>query len=92
MSTENCCDHEIEQLKEDFMDLAIEVKSLKETYRKCLIENLEKDLVIRELKTKLASKKFSEFEEKLSTPTMNVLRSIGNSQSEDSKFVYVALE
>lgn len=56
-----------------------------------LIENQKKDLIIRQIKTKIEEKNFLRFEKKLSKECFAKLNSIGNSQKEDSTFIAIAL-
>lgn len=60
-------------------------------YRNLLIKNLEKDLKIKELKNKIVSKKYINFEEKLSNECIKKLRNIDDIEKDDTKFVSVIL-
>lgn len=86
-----CCKNEIELLKENFEKKKCEARELKETYQNLLVENLQKDVIIRQLKEKLCSKKFTSFKGILTDSCLDKLKSIGHSQQEDSKFVDEAL-
>lgn len=86
-----CCKDEIALLKENLMKWTNKLDELKQDYRKSLIDNLQKDLEIRELKKSIQKKKFIDFEHKLSQNCLNELNVIGTSLREDSKFIAVAL-
>lgn len=86
---DGCCEREIDALKQEFANLQLKIKDKKQEYHKLLIENLEKDLLIR--KKKQNTKKFLKFEGRLSMQCIDTLNSIGSSQRQDSQFIYVAL-
>lgn len=87
MSQESCCEKEINGLREKINNLAIKSDELKNEYKKLLIDNLEKDVKIRNLKKELEEKKFWVFKGKLSENCLSELEVIGKSVAEDSTFV-----
>lgn len=56
-----------------------------------LIENLQKDIIIKQIKKKIEENKFLSFEKHLSKEYLERLNLIGGSQREDSTFVAVAI-
>lgn len=60
---------------------------MKQQYKKLLIQNLEKDVKIRNLKKELDVNQFAKFRGKLSENFLSELDTIGHSISEDSTFV-----
>lgn len=48
-----CCQEEINHLEKSIEDLANKLKDLKQTYEKLLIENLKKDIILRQIKKKI---------------------------------------
>lgn len=50
MSEKSCCEEEINGLKEKINNLSLKTDELKQQYKKLLIQNLEKDVKIRNLK------------------------------------------
>lgn len=86
----NCCEKATD-LKKELHILTETAKKLKQGYHSLLIENLKKDLIIRQIKTKIEEKKFLRFENKLSKECLEKLNSIGNSQKQDSTFIAIAL-
>lgn len=91
MSSIKCCEDEIASKKEKVNNLHTKLISLKDNYRVLLIENLQKDLIIRDLKRQMESKIYSNFEQILSVETVAKLRSVANSTKGDSQFVSIAL-
>lgn len=86
-----CCQGEVDLLSENLKYLVTKEKQLKKKYQQLLIENLQKDVIIRELKSKIDSRKFFSFIGKLSLNCLNDLQRIGNSQKEDSTFIRCAI-
>lgn len=62
----SCCEKEIDCLKEKINNLSIKSEELKSEYKKILIENLQIDLKIKNLKRELEKKKIWVFKEHLS--------------------------
>lgn len=91
MADEECCRGEIDALKQDIENSVHKVNKLKQEYKKLLIENLKKDVTLRQLNDKIKSKKYSSFQNKLSELCLQELKTIGNSQKDDAKFVCAAL-
>lgn len=87
--TDNCCDKTA--LKDEVKNLTEKLKTHKQKYQKLSIENLQKDLIIRQLKSKVEKTKFSSFENVLSKSCIKKLNSISDSKKEDSQFVTVVL-
>lgn len=87
MSEESCCKIEIDALKSQINNLVVKSEELKQEYKRLLIQNLEKDVKIRNLKKELEINRFSTFKGKLSEICLSNLEIIGNSISEDSTFV-----
>lgn len=88
---DGCCANEITELKGEIEKYSREVKTLKDEYKILLIQNIEKDLKIRELKNKIKSKKYIHFEKVLSKTCTDKLKLIDDAESEDTKFVDVIL-
>lgn len=92
MSTNDCCRDEIRLLEEELRNWETKAKQLRKDYHNSLIENLEKDVTIKELRDKISKlDKYKAFETILSQDVLKEIRSIGESQREDSEFVYVIL-
>lgn len=87
----SCCAENIEELKKKLEEKRQISRDLKETYQNLLVVNLQKDLIIRQLKEKIQTNKFTEFKSLLSIEGIQKLNTIGNSQSDDSTFIRVAL-
>lgn len=87
---EHCCE-KITDLRKELNSLTEVVKKRKKEYQTLLVENLQKDLIIRQIRTKIEEKKFSSFEGLLSRECLEKLSSIGSSQREDSTFVAMAI-
>lgn len=87
----SCCENKISELEDELKNLIVKSKSTKQEYLNLLNVNLQKDLEIRKLKRNIEQNKFASFETELSKDCLFELRSIGNSQKEDSQFVSVAL-
>lgn len=94
MAEPNCCREEINSLGEELNSLITKSKELKSEYRDLLVENLKKDLLIRELKNKCEQKnqKYTNFKNVISTAALNEIKSIGDSQNDDNSFVEVILK
>lgn len=94
MSDPNCCREEINRLGEELKSLLVKSKDLKKEYQDLLVENLQKDLSIRELKNELKTKqiKFTNFKNVLTPAGFEELNSIGASQSDDAAFVYALMK
>lgn len=58
---ECCCSDEIDLLNENLEKDTSETKALKQEYNKLLIENLQKDVIIRNLKKKVREIKYASF-------------------------------
>lgn len=86
---ESCC--EKVALKEELVAQTEKLKILKQEYQKLLIENLQKDLIIRQQKLEENREKFKLFENHLSKTCIETLNGIGESQRDDSHFVSVVL-
>lgn len=86
-----CCTNEIDSLKKELNDLTQEVKQLKQEYQQLLVENLQKDLIIIQTKSKLEENKYSSFLDHISESCVDELNLVGNSQRDDSNFVSLAL-
>lgn len=84
-----CCESSIPELEEELKNLIIKSKNIKQEYLNFLNINLHKDLAIRKINKKLEQNRFASFEKDLPEDCLTKLRSIGNSQSEDSHFVSV---
>lgn len=87
----NCCEKEIDSTKKEFIELAQEVKQLKQVYHKLLVENLQKDIITEQSKSKIQENKFASFSEYFSKNCIEKLNTVGRSQKEDSHFVSLAL-
>lgn len=85
-----CCNDKIE-LEAEEKRLTEKLKLLKQDYQKLLIENLQKDLILRQITLRKEKNKFSSFGEHLSKTCIEKLNVIGVSQREDSSFVSVVL-
>lgn len=88
---EECCEAEIDLLRKQIYSTSLKIKELKEGYKNLLINNLQKDVTIRQLKQRLKSNKYSNFENDLPKSCIEKLRSIGESRKEDSVFIGVVL-
>lgn len=86
---ESCCGKD--ELRRELSVQTEKLKSLKQEYQKLLIENLQKDLIIRQKKSEENKEKFRSFENQLSKRCLEQLNVIGESQKEDSQFVFVVL-
>lgn len=83
--TDHCCDSK-KALAEEIAQLAEQLKTQKQKYQQLLIENLQKDLIIRQLKLKDKRNKFLSFKSELSETCIDNLNSLS-----DSKFVAIVL-
>lgn len=88
MSNE-CCVDEINLLKERIEKLKINATALKREYQELLVENLQKDIIIRRFECK---PKFSSFNNTLTESCLERLNLIGISKREDSRFITIVLE
>lgn len=86
-----CCGDNIEALKKKLEEKLKEARELKESYQNLLVENLQKDLIIKKLKEKIQSKKYSNFEGIFTVECIEHLNLLDNSQPNDSTFIHVAL-
>lgn len=91
MSIKNCCEEKINLLREELNEVNKKGKELKERYINLLVENLKKDVIIRDLKEKAKLNKYSDFEGDVSLPALSKLISIEDDQKFDSGFIYIAL-
>lgn len=92
MAENKCCIAEINLLKQKIASTVSEVKKLKEEYKNLLIKNLQSDVVLRQLKQNIETKKYCDFASCLSESCLNGLREIGSSVRDDTKFVGVVLK
>lgn len=90
MSSE-CCQSETIALKQKLEKLESETRKLKQEYQQLLIENLQKDVTIKNLKEKLEQHKYGDFKGIFSDTCLDGLRTYGNSQIEDSRFIGSAM-
>lgn len=74
------CQEKVNLLTEHIEKLNNETKQLKAEYNQLLIENLQKDVIIRNLKKKLERNKYGDFKGVFSKLCLDKLQSIGNSQ------------
>lgn len=88
---EYCCESDIVQLEEELNNLKVKLRDLKLNYSELLVENLQKDIIIRQSKLKIEKNKFVSFEQYLSKRCIEKLNLIGHSPKEDSQFVAVIL-
>lgn len=65
MSNESCCQGEIDDLKDRINNLVIKYDKLKQEYKNLLINNLEKDVKIRDLKKELEVNFFFEIQREI---------------------------
>lgn len=99
--SQECCQQEISFLKERLEKLDSDTKQLKREYQNSLVENLQKDCIIRKLKQKLKDKQsleptvkpceYVKFKGILSDTCLENLKLIGNLQRDDSRFISTAL-
>lgn len=87
MSQDCRCKEETYLLTENLKYLSTKEQLLKKKYQQLLIENLQKDIIIRELKKKIELKECSGFIGELSTQCASELKKIGNTKRDDSAFV-----
>lgn len=87
-----CCESEIKVMKEELNDLEQQVKQLKIEYNNLLIENLQKDVIIRNKKIQILQNKYTNFNKNISKDILSELNSIGNSKREDSAFIALAIK
>lgn len=89
---ESCCSDEIKSLNEILEKENSESKALKKEYQKLLIENLQKDVIIRNLKKKVEEFKYASFKGVFSDVCLDELKSFGNLQMDDSSFIRCAIK
>lgn len=87
-----CCKDEIDSREQHLDQLNSEYKKLKEKYQKLLIENVQKDVVLRELKQKIEKYKYSTFEGIFDHSCLEKLRNFGDAKNDDSKFIECAMK
>lgn len=94
MTDPNCCREEINRLGEELKNFFAKSKDLKKEYQGLLVENLQKDLIIRELKSKLKTKekKFTNFKNVLTPAGFEELNLISDSKNDDIAFVYAVMK
>lgn len=94
MTDPNCCRDEINRLGEEFKNFFAKSKDLKKEYQGLLVENLQKDLIIRELRSELKTKekKFRNFKNVLTPAGFEELNLFSDSQSDDIAFVYTVMK
>lgn len=86
------CSNEIAALETQIDVVEAENKEMRVKYYDMLVDNLKKDLEIESLEEKCRSnKRYSNFEEHLSTESMDTLRSYDITKKNDSKFVLAAV-
>lgn len=88
--SQDCCRSCVEELdlkNDNLKYLLTKEKLLKKKYHQLLVENLQKDIIIRDLKKKIASRKYDCFSGEISTDCVNDLEKIGDSKGEDATFV-----
>lgn len=88
----SCCSDNIEKLKKKFEEKQREARDLKEKYQNLLVENLQTDLIIQQLKQKIKANRFSDFKGTFSDECLDKLNLIGDLQSDDNTFVGIALK
>lgn len=88
----SCCSDNIEKLKKKFGEKQREARDLKENYQNLLVENLQTDLIIQQLKQKTKANRFSDFKGILSDECLDKLNLIGDLHSDDTTFVGIALK
>lgn len=91
MSLENCCKLEIDALRDELNRLKFKEAELKEQYKNSLIENVRKDLILRDLEVKARTKLFVNFEIELPALVLDNLRSKSINRSDDASFVSIVL-
>lgn len=87
MSKRCRCDEEIDLRNENLKYLLTKEKLLKKTYHKLLSENLQKDIIIQNLKKQIALKRYSPFIGEISATCVKVLEGIDDSKGQDATFV-----
>lgn len=92
MSVNHICDEEINRLNEEVIVLTTKSRNLKKIYMEVLIENAQKDLIIRELKEQIMKQRFRSFEGKLSADCLNRIKLVDDVQKEDNSFIYFILK
>lgn len=78
--SDQCCQDKIVSLKENLEKLKIESKKLKKQYAEVLIENLQKNIIIRNRKQQIEKYKYGDFKGIFSDGCLDKLRAFGNSQ------------
>lgn len=92
MSVDDVCIEEINNLKKEFIELTLKSKELKHNYHELLIENLQKDLLISDLKNKIENHKYESFTSNLSENCLTNLKLLGDSEKDDQRFVEIILK
>lgn len=87
MSKRCRCDEEIYLQNEHLKYILTKEKLLKKKYHQLLTENLQKDIIIRDLKEQIALKEYKCFIGEISVDCVNVLQKISESKGEDATFV-----
>lgn len=90
--SDQCCQNKILSLKENLEKLKIESKKLKGQYAELLIENLQKDIIIRNRKQQIENCSYGDFKGIFSDECLDKLKAFGNSQKKDSPFIAIALK
>lgn len=86
----SCCET-VDELKQELNSVTEKSKELKQEYQSLLIQNLQKDLTIRQFKIKLNQNKFVSFDKDFSKETLIKLNLIGDDLSCDSTFIGLVL-
>lgn len=81
------CHTELDSIKTQISECERKINEGKERYHQLLILNLKKDVVIEELKQKLANSIYENFIDVLSRESISKLRALSNEQKDDSTFV-----
>lgn len=86
------CETEINTMENEVALLEAEAKEMRLKYHAMLIENLKKDFEIQDLKAQLKEQtKYVEFENNFSPDAMETIRSCGDEEAMDSKFILTAV-
>lgn len=91
MSLQYCCQSEIDALRDELKLLKVKEAELKEQYKKSLIENMRKDLILRDLEIKVRTRMFADFENDLPALVLYNLRSKSIKRCDDASFVSIVL-
>lgn len=84
-----CCNKG--DLEKELKEITEKLKVLKQEYQQLLVENLQKDLIIRQIKSKNIKEKFINYEKVLSKSCIEKLNVISSSARDDSQFVAAVL-